>query len=697
MHLLEGAFLQNGKYQIEKVLGQGGFGITYLARQEILEREVCIKEFFMRDFCNRSETNSAVTLGTSANKELIERYLNKFIKEARTIAALDHPNIIHIHDIFKENDTAYYVMDYIEGESLSEMVRRRGALLEEEAVKYIRSVADALKYVHQRSINHLDVKPGNIMVRHSDSHVFLLDFGLSKQYDTAGNQTSSTPLGISHGFAPIEQYSPEGIKEFSPQTDIYSLGATLYYLVTGTTPPPASELFTSELEGFPATTSVSVKEAIKKAMKPQKKERPQNIDEFLSLLSKESIRKPQTAQVAIEVYEKEETVLQQKNNSTQSSSQKQIKEDSRNNKTKWINSNKVAIGWTLGIILIAIVFFLPINKSENADDLYQKGEQAFHDKNYPTAISSFEKAAEQGHAGAQYYLGYMYQYGQGVSQDYTKAMEWYRKAAEQGDAAAQCNLGYMYGNGQGVTQNYSEAVIWFQKAAEQGNSGAQYNLGVMYQDGIGVSQDYTKAMELYRKAAEQGDAAAQCNLGYMYKNGQGVSKDYAKAMEWFRKAAEQGNAGGQWNLGVMYQDGIGVSQDYTKAMELYRKAAEQGDAAAQCNLGYMYKNGQGVSKDYAKAMEWFRKAAEQGDATAQCNLGVMYQYGQGVSQDYTKAVEWYRKAAEQGNVIGQYNLGYMYELGKGITKDKAEAIKWYKKAAAQGDEDAKAKVNWLTK
>ena len=284
MQLSKGTTLQNSKYQIEKVLGQGGFGITYLARQEILEREVCIKEFFMRDFCNRSETNSAVTLGTSANKELIERYLNKFIKEARTIATLDHPNIIHIHDIFKENDTAYYVMDYIEGESLSEIVKHRGALSEEEAVKYIRSVADALKYVHQRSINHLDVKPGNIMVRHSDSHVFLLDFGLSKQYDTAGNQTSSTPLGISHGFAPIEQYSPEGIKEFSPQTDIYSLGATLYYLITGTTPPPASELFTSELEGFPATTSVSVKEAIKKAMKPQKKERPQNIDEFVCLL-----------------------------------------------------------------------------------------------------------------------------------------------------------------------------------------------------------------------------------------------------------------------------------------------------------------------------------------------------------------------------------------------------------------------------
>ena len=503
--LSEGTLLQNSKYRIEKVLGQGGFGITYLARQDMLEREVCIKEFFMRDFCNRSETSSSVTLGTTANKELIERYLNKFIKEARTIAALDHPNIIHIHDIFKENDTAYYVMDYIEGESLSEIVKHRGALSEEEAVKYIRSVADALKYVHQRNINHLDVKPGNIMVRHSDSHIFLLDFGLSKQYDTAGNQTSSTPLGISHGFAPIEQYSPEGIKEFSPQTDIYSLGATLYYLITGTTPPPASELFSTELEGFPATVSVSVKEAITKAMKPQKKERTQSIDEFLSLLSKgsikENIREPQIQQVATEEYKKEETVLQQKNNSTQSSSQKQIKEDSRNNKTKETSSNKIK-SWILGIVLIAITFFLLINKNESAEYLYQKGEQAFHDKNYPTAFSSFKRAAEQGNTAAQCYLGYMYEYGQGVSKDYTKAVEWYWKAAKQGYARAQYNLGTMYEFGQGVSKNYTKAVEWYRKAAEQGYADAQHTLGSMYEHGKGVPKDHTKAMEWYKKATE---------------------------------------------------------------------------------------------------------------------------------------------------------------------------------------------------
>ena len=188
MQLAPGTTLQGGKYRIECVLGQGGFGITYLAVQDLLERRVAIKEFFMRDFCGRSEQTSEVTLGTNPNnKEMMERYLAKFLKEARTISQLNQSHIIRIYDIFRENGTAYYVMEYIEGTSLSGLVKERGALPEEEAVQYIRAVAEALAYIHQRSINHLDVKPGNIMLRRADRQVFLLDFGLSKQYDADGN------------------------------------------------------------------------------------------------------------------------------------------------------------------------------------------------------------------------------------------------------------------------------------------------------------------------------------------------------------------------------------------------------------------------------------------------------------------------------------------------------------------------------
>lgn len=288
-HLQQNTLLQGGKYKIERVLGQGGFGITYLATQELLDRKVCIKEFFFKDSCSRKRSGE-VELGTIGNRDLVERFLNKFIKEARTISQLDHPNIIRILDIFKENNTAYYVMDFIEGSSLDDIVNKRGALPEKEAVDYIKQVASALDYIHQRSINHLDIKPANIMVR-NDNKAILIDFGVSKQYDEQGEQTSTTPVGISYGYAPLEQYRPGGVSEFSPQADIYSLGATLYRLLTGNTPPQAAEVLNEGLPELPNKLSYEVKTAITKAMHVRKKDRPENVKDFLELLGNNTLKK----------------------------------------------------------------------------------------------------------------------------------------------------------------------------------------------------------------------------------------------------------------------------------------------------------------------------------------------------------------------------------------------------------------------
>lgn len=288
--LPKNTLLQGGKYRIEKVLGQGGFGITYLATQDLLNRKVAIKEFFYKEYCERNETTCNVWLGTQSNHALVERFMAKFLKEGRTISQLEHPNIIRVHDIFKENNTAYYVMDYIEGESLNDMIIRKGALQEKEAVAYIERVADALKYIHQKNINHLDIKPSNIMIRQGDYKVILIDFGLSKQYDALGTQTSTTPVGISHGYAPMEQYKQGGVSTFSPQTDIYCLGATFYKLVTGNTPPQASDVLNDGLPQLPAHLSNGVKNAINKAMQVRKMDRPISVDAFMNILQKSSVR-----------------------------------------------------------------------------------------------------------------------------------------------------------------------------------------------------------------------------------------------------------------------------------------------------------------------------------------------------------------------------------------------------------------------
>lgn len=283
MQLQSGTFLQGGKYKIKTILGQGGFGITYLGWQTGLDRRVAIKEFFMKEYCNRDASTSHVTVGTEGSRELVARFQQKFVKEAQTIAKLDHPYVVRIYDVFTENDTAYYVMEYVEGGSLQKYVSENGALKEQEALFYIRKVATALEYIHEHQMNHLDVKPDNIL-RRENAEVVLIDFGLSKRYDESGHQTSTTPVGVSAGYAPMEQYKRGGVGTFSPATDVYSLGATFYKLLTGQTPPDANDIFDRGLPTLPSDLSVSTKNALRAAMQPKRSDRPQSIGEFLALL-----------------------------------------------------------------------------------------------------------------------------------------------------------------------------------------------------------------------------------------------------------------------------------------------------------------------------------------------------------------------------------------------------------------------------
>lgn len=282
MQLSPNTELQSGKYRIIRVLGQGGFGITYLAQNTLLERTVAIKEFFPKELCGRDNT-SHLTLGTQNNTETVARLRARFLREARNIARLDHPGIVHIHDVFEENNTAYYVMDYIDGENLNEMVKRDGPMPEETAIDYITRVGEALAYIHSRQMTHFDVKPANIMVRHSDNQPVLIDFGLSKQYDASGDATSTLMQAVSHGYSPMEMYIPGRIKEFSPETDVYSLAATLCYLLTSQTPPYASDIQENGLT-FPPSISDSIATALTNVLTVKRTARPHNIRQFIDSL-----------------------------------------------------------------------------------------------------------------------------------------------------------------------------------------------------------------------------------------------------------------------------------------------------------------------------------------------------------------------------------------------------------------------------
>lgn len=339
-----GSTLMQGKYRIVAVLGQGGFGITYKGEHTMLGTTVAIKEFFMKGACERDENSTHVTTSQS-NSELASRFRTKFLKEAKTLAALKHPNIIRVFDVFEDNGTAYYVMDYIEGNNLSDIVEGKGRLSEPLALKYIRQVANALNYLHQKKLLHLDVKPANILLDKNTGNAILIDFGVSKQYDQDGQQTSTTPPAISKGYSPVEQYAQgSNVRTFSPATDIYSLAATLYKLVTGNTPPESNLLLNEDeqLPPYPSNVSEVTRNAIAECLQTRKK-RPQSISEFLQLLDSEPISN-------IDIPEEEDTILKSQYKKSQEVLTTPIKTKKDNLNTVFIIGAVIAFVVIIGLL-----------------------------------------------------------------------------------------------------------------------------------------------------------------------------------------------------------------------------------------------------------------------------------------------------------------------------------------------------------
>ena len=589
---------------------------------------------------------------------------------------------------------------------------------EDEIVRLLKPIAEALDYAHTEGVVHRDIKPANVMIR-KDGRPFIMDFGIAREIQetmtfVTGKMSSGTLMYMSpeqlHGHAP---------KKFQ---DIYSFAAMVYECLTGRPPfcRGQIEYQIDHDDPEPLSNEIAIASSVMAGLAKKPEDRPKSCVEVLSGDYKErdndseglSKRSPLSEAKPLETCD--------------SPHEPQVEPGIRIPFcSKFFGKITVMSLFSLGLVGGILWYYhrqeeqytqlaIEAFKSDRWEEGFSLTKKADHNnkeiqfylgkcyakgkgvvKDEREAVKWYRKAAEQGNAKAQNNLGVMYVHGEGVAKDDYEAVKWYRKSAEQGNARAQCNLGGMYENGRGVTKDDYEAVKWYRKSAEQGYGRAQCYLGWMYQYGRGVAKDESEAVKWYRKSAEQGEKYAQCYLGWMYQYGRGVAKDESEAVKWYRKSAEQGEKYAQFNLGLMYEEGCGVTKDEYEAVKWYRKSAEQGFADAQYKLGSIYQEGRGLVPDNYEAVKWYRRSAEQGNVDGQSSLGMMYYHGWGVLEDYYEAIKWLRKTAEQGDSMAQFYLGLCYAYGYGVLRDGVEAAKWYRKAADQGIEVAEKELKRL--
>ena len=364
--------LLSRQYKILQHIGAGGFGKTYLVEDQLGEKKV-VKEFFISSMCTRDVTTQSVTVSVAENKQSFQEQLAKFKEEARRIYSLSHPNIVKVSALFDENDTAYYVMNYVEGESLAQK-SRKGKLSELQIMRYLDQLLSALEYIHSRGITHLDIKPGNIMIDRNDN-VVLIDFGASKLFNAQSvNKTMMTSMRppFTPGYAPIEQENGN-VKDMGPHCDIYALGATLYYLYTGEKAPSPFDIFQNGLPPIPQASS-SMQKVIKGAMEFDKNHRIKNVAEFRAALGgKQQMSQPVVGSEETKIAQNQDakndtakTLIAQPSETVRQETIKQTsissdsgKENKAQNKTI-IKKEKKKPNWLLLLPLMTLLVVIPV-------------------------------------------------------------------------------------------------------------------------------------------------------------------------------------------------------------------------------------------------------------------------------------------------------------------------------------------------
>jgi len=703
------------EYQIESVLGHGGFGITYLATDTHLHKKVAIKEFLPNDVAVRVD-GSTVEAKSSSDVDTFQWGLERFTQEAQTLARFRHPNVIQISRYFEANGTAYFVMDYEEGESLKDILQAAGTLPQSEIEEILHPLLHALDAVHHAGVLHRDIKPGNIYIR-ADGTPVLLDFGAARQ--ALGEKSQSLTSIFTAGYAPYEQYYTGGHQ--GVWTDIYALAAVLYRCATGKPPPEApARVLEDTIE--PAVQAAAKGEydaeflaAIDAGLGVRAEERPAEIASWRALFEGETApaqdgrTKPGIAQ-----------------RGAPTARRPMVGEKTRGTRERPAGAGmSPALKWALigagALVLpavVAAVLLIPDDGSDSGGTTGSGGTVAAvvdpprhqcddlaadpwdpDKKGQGVRIGAIEgRAAGVCKAALERYPKaprMMVQYARALfkANQTGEGVTWARRAADAGSASGAFHLGVAYRHGHGIARNDAEARRWFTRGGDKNHALALYELAILDIDAVAGPRDYAAAANRMRQAAESGVMKAQWQMGKLYLNGWGVAKDYVLAAAWYRRAADRGHQEAQADMGYAYLNGRGVAKNAGIAADWYRKAARQGSARAYFELGRIYEFGLGATINHATARAFYRRGADKGHAGAQNNLGTLYFNGKGVTRDYAQAARWFRSAADRGSTTAMHWLGLCYLEGKGLAKNTAEAYFWLALSVSKGDNRARTRRN----
>jgi len=636
-------------YRIERVLGNGGFGITYLARDTNLNQQVAIKEFFPSDIAIRSDDMS-VQAKTNADADQYKWGLDRFRSEAQTLARFDHPNIIRIFTVFEANHTAYLIMRYEKGQALNDILERRKRLPQEELLDIVLPILDGLGKVHETGYIHRDIQPANIYIREDKSPV-LIDFGAARE--ALGKPRTVTIL-VAPGYAPYEQYIANN-QEQGPWTDIYGMGATLYRAIAGVAPIDAIERSRGILGStrdvlVPATVvgqgrySEAFLKAVDHALMFNEKDRPQTAQEWAQELK---TGKAQEKEVAIN---RKPLSSKTKAEADKPADQSvDIAKEPRPESKEFKTARLIRWGAPVLLFLIGIavgILFLrddnvggkspgtpavkfPISALPGSSSNIPEGKPALntdHESNTRMVVNKPQTQPAVETDTSRQLINKITELENRINASEKEAQQ----IASVNDDASKIQSEQLK---QKIASDSDKlaALETELSSLEAKRLAEQRRLQEVIEERLRTQETMKKETVSADMPEKIETPVNQVRKSDTKTPGQAVAVTAPVAIDTIKPALDA------------FRD-----KDYKAAFDLFKPLADQGRPEAQYYLAGMYRNGQGVLANNKNALDWMRKAAWQGYSGAQTALAGMYFEGIDGNKDYFLAYSWYLMAERNG-------------------------------------------------